>query len=151
MTGLRRRGRLTLGRELTLSDEGLTCVQQDVAALHDHPLYGQILPDVLGVTHFVVHHPANQSLSSTPSPIYRHGSMTMCTHSLRQLLQFGFGKLQTLALHVLMRCVCQQLMESDDVSWNLKKNTHTNNIGDTFGFLDSGGCLTCAHATWNMG
>lgn len=46
-------------RKLTLSDEGLTGVQQDVTALYNHPLYGQILSDVLGVTHFIVHHPDN--------------------------------------------------------------------------------------------
>lgn len=43
-------------RRRTLPDEGLAGVQQDVAALHYHPLYGQILPDVLRVTHFIVHH-----------------------------------------------------------------------------------------------
>lgn len=41
---------------LTLPDEGLAGVQQDVTALHYHPLYGQVLPDVLRVTHLVMHY-----------------------------------------------------------------------------------------------
>lgn len=36
-----------------------------------------------------------------------------------QLLKFGFGELKTLALHMLVRRVGQQLMQSDDVAWNL--------------------------------
>ena len=41
---------------LTLPDKGLAGVQQDVTALHYHPLNGQVLPDVLSVTHLVVHY-----------------------------------------------------------------------------------------------
>lgn len=44
----------------------------------------------------------------------------MCTHSLRQLLQFGFGKLQTLPFDMFVRRVRQQLVKGDDVPWNLK-------------------------------
>lgn len=40
----------------TLPDEGLAGVQQDVAALHNHSLDGQVLADVLRVAHLVVHH-----------------------------------------------------------------------------------------------
>ena len=34
-----------------LSHEHLVDVQEDVTALHDHPLYRQVLPDVLGLRH----------------------------------------------------------------------------------------------------
>lgn len=44
--------------KLTLPHEGLAGIQKDVAALHDHPLDGQVLPDVLRVAHLIVHHPA---------------------------------------------------------------------------------------------
>lgn len=54
---------------VTLSDEGLTGVQQDVTALHDHPLDGQVLADVLRVAHLVVHHPGKDH---PPSLIHTH-------------------------------------------------------------------------------
>lgn len=46
-------------QRLTLSDEGLARVQQDVAAFYNHPFNGQILPDVFSVAHLIVHHPLN--------------------------------------------------------------------------------------------
>lgn len=52
-------------QELTLPDEGLAGVKQDVAAFHDHPFDGQVLPDVLGVAHLVVHHPDDNRIMST--------------------------------------------------------------------------------------
>lgn len=39
----------------TLSDKCLAGVQQHLAALHDHALDSQILPDVLRLAHFIVH------------------------------------------------------------------------------------------------
>lgn len=39
----------------TLSNKRLAGVQQDLATLHDHALDGQVLPDVLGLTHLIVH------------------------------------------------------------------------------------------------
>lgn len=41
--------------KLTLPDERLTGVQQHFTTLHDHPLDSQVLPDVLSLTHLVVH------------------------------------------------------------------------------------------------
>lgn len=52
---------------------------------------------------------------------YRRTSLKSA-RSLGELLQFGFGKFQTFPFHVLVRCVGQQLVESDDISWNLKLN-----------------------------
>lgn len=36
---------------LTLTDEDLVDVEQDVTALHDHPLHGQVLAQVLSLAH----------------------------------------------------------------------------------------------------
>ena len=52
----------------TLSDEGLAGVQQEVAALYDHPLDGQVLADVLCVADLIVHHPETQTPSSSAPP-----------------------------------------------------------------------------------
>lgn len=41
--------------KLTLPDERLTGVQQNFTALHNHPLDSQVLPDVLSLTHLVMH------------------------------------------------------------------------------------------------
>lgn len=41
--------------ELTLSDERLAGVKEDLAAFYDHALNGQVLPDVLCLTHLVMH------------------------------------------------------------------------------------------------
>lgn len=49
----------------TLSNKGLAGVQQDVTALHNHPLYGQVLPDVLCVAHLIVHH-SERAHTDTP-------------------------------------------------------------------------------------
>lgn len=43
------------GRGLTLSDEGLVYIQQDVAALDDHALDSQVLADILSLAHLVMH------------------------------------------------------------------------------------------------
>lgn len=40
----------------TLSDKRLAGVQEDLAALHDHALDSQVLPDVLSLAHFIVHY-----------------------------------------------------------------------------------------------
>ena len=40
---------------VTLSDKRLVHVEQDVAAFHDHPLDGEVLPDVLGLAHLILH------------------------------------------------------------------------------------------------
>lgn len=60
---------------LTLADEGLAGVQQNVAALHDHPLDCQILPYVLSVTHFIMHHPVmnTEGLLATTQHIAKEG------------------------------------------------------------------------------
>lgn len=70
---------------VTLSDEGLTGVQQDVTALHDHPLDGQVLADVLRVAHLVVHHPGKHhppSLTQTHTYIHTNTACGMCPNSL---------------------------------------------------------------------
>lgn len=41
--------------ELTLSDERLAGVKEDLAAFYDHALNGQVLPDVLCLAHFIMH------------------------------------------------------------------------------------------------
>lgn len=41
-----------------MSHEGLAGVQQDLAALDNHALDGEVLPDVLRLAHFVMHYPA---------------------------------------------------------------------------------------------
>lgn len=46
---------------LTLADESLAGVQQNITALYDHSFYGQVLPYVFSVTHFIVHYPARHS------------------------------------------------------------------------------------------
>lgn len=40
---------------VTLSYKRLAGVEENLAALYDHALYCQVLPDVLGLAHFVVH------------------------------------------------------------------------------------------------
>ena len=59
----------------TLSDECLARVQQDVAALDDHPLDGQILPDVLRVAHLIVHHPDGMNSHQPTSLDAKHECM----------------------------------------------------------------------------
>lgn len=51
----------------TLSDKRLAGVQEDLAALHDHALDCQVLPDVLSLAHFIVH--------------YSEDEETLCCHS----------------------------------------------------------------------
>lgn len=46
---------------LTLSDESLAGVQQNVTAFHDHPLNGEVFPYVLCLTDFIVHHSVRHS------------------------------------------------------------------------------------------
>lgn len=46
---------------LTLSDKRLIDVQQDITALNDHPLYGQVLSDVLCFTYFIMHNLQNNT------------------------------------------------------------------------------------------
>lgn len=41
----------------TLAHEGLAGVEEDLAALGDHTLNGQVFADVLGLTDFVMHDP----------------------------------------------------------------------------------------------
>ena len=79
----------------SLPDEHLVHVQQDVAALHDHPLYCQILPDVLRLGHLVV-------------------------HLAGEVLQLDPGLLQGVLLHVVGRGVGQQLVQGDDVARDLR-------------------------------
>lgn len=40
---------------VTLSYKRLAGVEENLTALYDHALYCQVLPDVFGLTHFVVH------------------------------------------------------------------------------------------------
>lgn len=44
-----------------MSDESLAGVQQNVAALHNHPLDGEVFPYVLSVTDFIMHHSVRHS------------------------------------------------------------------------------------------
>lgn len=41
----------------TLPHEGLAGVQEDLAALRDHALDGEVFPDVLCLAHFIMHYP----------------------------------------------------------------------------------------------
>ena len=84
--------------QCSLSHEDLVHVQQDVAALHDHPLYGQVLPDVLRLRHLVV-------------------------HLAGEFLQLLPRVLQGLLLHVVRGRVGQQLVEGDDVARDLQGQT----------------------------
>ena len=77
-----------------LPDEHLVHVQKDVAAFHNHPLYRQVLPDVLSLGHLVVHLPG-------------------------EILQLDPGLLQGVLLHVVGRGVGQQLVQGDDVAGDL--------------------------------
>lgn len=78
----------------SLPHEHLVHVQQDIAALHNHPLYGQVLPDVLSLGHLVVHLPG-------------------------EILQLDPGLLQGVLLHVVGRGVGQELVQGDDVARDL--------------------------------
>lgn len=40
---------------VTLSYKRLAGVEENLAALYDHALYCQVLPDVFGLAHFIVH------------------------------------------------------------------------------------------------
>lgn len=44
----------------TLSHKGLAGVKEDLTALDDHALDGQVFPDVLRLTDFIVHDPGRQ-------------------------------------------------------------------------------------------
>lgn len=54
----------------TLSDKCLAGVQEDLAALHDHALNSQVLPDVLSLAHFIVHY------SEDEETLYCHSQCT---------------------------------------------------------------------------
>lgn len=43
-----------------MSYKRLTGVEENLAALYDHALYCQVLPDVLGLAYFVVHDSINR-------------------------------------------------------------------------------------------
>lgn len=45
---------------VTLSHKCLAGVQENLAALHDHALNSQVLPDVLRLAHFVMHDSKNE-------------------------------------------------------------------------------------------
>ena len=81
-------------QQSSLSHKHLVHVQQDVATLHDHPLYGQVLPDVLRLRDLVV-------------------------HLAREVLQLDPGLLQGVLLHVVGRGVGQELVQGDDVPRDL--------------------------------
>ena len=46
-----------------MSDERLAGVQEDLAALDDHALDGQVLPDVLRLADLIVHDPAGSTFT----------------------------------------------------------------------------------------
>ena len=77
-----------------MSDKDLIDVQQDVAALDNHPLYGEVLPDVLRLWDLVM-------------------------HLAGEVLQLDPGLLQRVLLHVVGRGVGQQLVQRDDVPRDL--------------------------------
>jgi len=53
--------------------------------------------------------------------VWSYKSVAMTTHThLWELLELALGVLQAVPLHVVVRRVGQQLMERDDVPWNLK-------------------------------
>lgn len=64
-----------VGAGLTLSYKRLAGVQQDLAALYDHALYRQILPDVLSLAHFIVHDSSKMDGNQRPFAPFRLNSM----------------------------------------------------------------------------
>ena len=90
--------------EGALAHEHLVDVQEDVTALDDHPLDGQVLPDVFRLADFVMHLPG-------------------------QILELDPGMLQGLLFHVVGRGVGQQLVQRDDVTRDLaNKSAHVQSM-----------------------
>ena len=58
-------GRYRLCRWLTLSDESLISVEQDVAALNNHSLNWQVLANVFCFANFVMHHLPQRTVNRT--------------------------------------------------------------------------------------
>jgi hypothetical protein len=54
-------GRGSVWQGLTLADESLAGVQQDVTTLHYHSFDSKVFPYVFSVTHFIVHHPVRHN------------------------------------------------------------------------------------------
>lgn len=46
---------------LTLADESLAGVQQNITAFYNHSFYGKVLPYVFSVTHFIMHYPVRHN------------------------------------------------------------------------------------------
>ena len=53
----------------TLAHEGLAGVQEDLTALRDHTLNGQVFADVLGFTDFVMHDPGETGSKRYAGPL----------------------------------------------------------------------------------
>ena len=49
----------------TLSDKSLAGVQENLTALYDHALNGQVLSDVLSLAHLIVHDSRSKTLQNT--------------------------------------------------------------------------------------
>lgn len=135
---------------VTLSDKRLAGVQKDLATLHDHALDGQVLPDVLGLAHLIVHYSVDEetpiiAVSYVQDPSlncdetsrlqYEEHSPHIITLDLKaasytvwgdlqipwELLQLGFGIIQAVSLYVFMRRVGQEFVKREDVTGNLQK------------------------------
>jgi hypothetical protein len=80
--------------EGSLANKDLVDVEENVTALNDHPLDGKVLSEILRLAHLVV-------------------------HLTGKLLELGSGCFKALPFHVVVGRVGQELMESDDVAWDL--------------------------------
>lgn len=79
-------------------------------------------------------------------------------HILGQFLQFGSGEFQTLALHMLMGSVREELVKSDDVSRDLNGAKFNGLVIFRMQYHTIYPTMQCAHVslfrygfTWNMG
>lgn len=57
----------------TLSHKGLAGIQEDLAAFNDHAFNGQVFPDVLGLTDFIVHYPVRMNSQRPAAPTSQGG------------------------------------------------------------------------------
>lgn len=56
---------------VTLSYKRLAGVKENLAALYNHALYCQVLPDVLGLAHFIVHDSRKKDISPLSFYLFR--------------------------------------------------------------------------------
>lgn len=132
---------------LTLSDEHLIDVQEYVASLDNHTLHGQVFPQVFRLAHLYWKEKLRERLrrkschwsgnpcekfhgpSKSPRILIARGFSSvinlvdryLIVHLSRKILELLSRVLQTLPFHVIVWGVGEHVVQSDDVSWNLKK------------------------------